>query len=163
MLCPAQVSPTSAYTGVLAAAEYRRIALWEHSHLLSVLGAASTAAGRCISADAPPRPSTCFRFLFLFTFCSSRVSCVCIRTPSSFPPQTPKSVRCFFVLFLGFVFSVRTNPLFRTTAVPGTYCSSTTHRRNTSIYCCRALLWWSALVSHLVLVTVHIRHVLQQQ
>ena len=62
VLCPAQISRTSAYTGALAAAEYRRIVVREHSHLLSVLGAASTAAGRCISAGAPPQPPTCFRF-----------------------------------------------------------------------------------------------------
>ena len=32
------------------------VALWEHSPIFSGLGAADTAAGRCISADAPTRP-----------------------------------------------------------------------------------------------------------
>ena len=36
-------------TGALAAAEYGRLAVWEHSPLFSGLGAASIAAGRCAS------------------------------------------------------------------------------------------------------------------
>ena len=51
-------------TGALAAAAYGRLAVWEHSPLFSGLGATSTAAGRCISAGAPPRPLTRFRFRF---------------------------------------------------------------------------------------------------
>ena len=38
-----------------------RLALWAHSTLFSGLGAASTAAGRYISAGSPPRPLTRFR------------------------------------------------------------------------------------------------------
>ena len=49
-------------TGTLAAAEHGRLAVWEHSPLFSGLGAASIAAGRCISAGAPSRPLTRFRF-----------------------------------------------------------------------------------------------------
>ena len=49
-------------TGALAAAEYGWLAVWGHYPLFSGLGAASTAAGQCISAGAPPRPLTCFRF-----------------------------------------------------------------------------------------------------
>ena len=45
-------------TGTLAAADNGRLAVWAHSPLFSGLGAASTAAGRCISAGAPPRPLT---------------------------------------------------------------------------------------------------------
>ena len=41
-------------TGAFAAAEYNRLAVWAHSPLFSGLGAAFTAAGRCISAGAPP-------------------------------------------------------------------------------------------------------------
>ena len=49
-------------TGALAAAEYYgRLAVWAHSPLFSGLGAASTAAGRYISAGSPPRPLTRFR------------------------------------------------------------------------------------------------------
>ena len=52
-------------TGALAAAaEYGRLAVWEYSPSISGLGAASTAAGRCISAGASPRPPTRFRFGF---------------------------------------------------------------------------------------------------
>jgi len=47
-------------TGALAAAEHGRLAVWAHSSpLFSGLGVASTAAGRCIGAGAPPRPLTC--------------------------------------------------------------------------------------------------------
>ena len=49
-------------TGALAAAEYGRLAVWGHSPLFSGLGAASTAAGQCVSAGAPPQPLTRFRF-----------------------------------------------------------------------------------------------------
>ena len=49
-------------TGALAAAEYGRLAVREYSPLLSGLGATSIAAGRCISAGAPSRPLTRFRF-----------------------------------------------------------------------------------------------------
>ena len=46
-----------------AAAEYGWLAVWAHSPLFSGLDAASTATGRCIiSAGAPPRPLTRFRF-----------------------------------------------------------------------------------------------------
>ena len=89
------------------------VAVWEHSPLLSGLGAASTTAARCISAGAPPRPFTCFRHRF-FSFRSSRVSCFCTPTPSSFPLKTPKAVLCFFcfvILFLGFVFLRSYEPL----------------------------------------------------
>ena len=48
--------------GALAAAEYGGLAVWEHSPLFSGLGAASIAADRCISAGAPSRPLTRFRF-----------------------------------------------------------------------------------------------------
>ena len=48
-------------TGALAAADYGRLAVWEHSPLFSGLGAASTTAGRCISAGAPARPLTRLR------------------------------------------------------------------------------------------------------
>ena len=51
-------------TGALAAAEYDWPAVWAHSPLFSGLGAASTATGWCISAGAPPRPLTRFRFRF---------------------------------------------------------------------------------------------------
>ena len=51
-------------TGALAAAEHGRLVVWAHSPLFSGLGAASIAAGRCISAGATPRPLTRFRFLF---------------------------------------------------------------------------------------------------
>ena len=78
-------------TGTLAAAEYGRLALWEHSPLFSGLSAASIAAGRCISAGAPSRPLYARSvFVFDFSVCLSRVSCVC--TPSSFSPKTLKSV-----------------------------------------------------------------------
>ena len=53
-------------TGVLAAAEYGWLAVWEHSPLVSWLGAASIAAGR--SAGGPSRPLTPFRFLFWLFF-----------------------------------------------------------------------------------------------
>ena len=49
-------------TGAIAAAEHGRLAVWVHPPLFSGLGAASTAAGWCISAGAPPRPLTRFRF-----------------------------------------------------------------------------------------------------
>ena len=49
-------------TDALAAAEYGRLAVWEHSPFLLGLGVASIAAGRCISAGAPSRPLTRFRF-----------------------------------------------------------------------------------------------------
>ena len=49
-------------TGALAAADYGRLAVWEHSPLFSGLGAASIAAGRCVSAGAPCRPLTRSRF-----------------------------------------------------------------------------------------------------
>ena len=49
-------------TGALAAAEYGPLAVWAHSPLFPGLGAASTSAGRCINAGAPPRPLTRFRF-----------------------------------------------------------------------------------------------------
>ena len=51
-------------TGAIAAAEYGRLVVWVHSPVFSGLGVASTAAGRCISAGAPPRPLTRFRFRF---------------------------------------------------------------------------------------------------
>ena len=41
-------------TAALAAAEYGRLAVWEHTPLFSGPGTASTAVGRCISAGAPP-------------------------------------------------------------------------------------------------------------
>ena len=41
-------------TPALAAAEYGRLAGWAQSPLFSGLGAASTAAERCISACGPP-------------------------------------------------------------------------------------------------------------
>ena len=44
------------------AAEYGRLAVWAHSPPFSGLGAASTAAGRCISAGAPSQPLARFRF-----------------------------------------------------------------------------------------------------
>ena len=78
--------------------------MWEHSPLFSGLGAASIAAGRCISAGAPSRPLTRVRFC---SFCLSRVSCVC--TPSSFSPKKLKSVR----LVLGFVFRFCCSPFGR--------------------------------------------------
>ena len=49
-------------TGALAAAEYGPLGVWEDSPLFAGLGAASIAAGRCISAGAPSRPLTRFRF-----------------------------------------------------------------------------------------------------
>ena len=49
-------------TGALAAAEYGRLAVWEHYPRFSGLGAASIAAGRCISAGVPSRPLTRFGF-----------------------------------------------------------------------------------------------------
>ena len=52
-------------TGALAAAEYGRLAVRAHSPRLSGLGTASTAAGQCISAGAPPQPLTRFPFLLL--------------------------------------------------------------------------------------------------
>ena len=50
------------HTDALAAAEYGWLAVWEHSALFSGLGAASIAAGRCISAGAPSRTLTRFHF-----------------------------------------------------------------------------------------------------
>ena len=41
-------------TRALAPAEYGRLAVWAQFPLFSGLGAASTAAGRCISAGGPP-------------------------------------------------------------------------------------------------------------
>ena len=80
-------------TGVLAAAEYDRLAVWAHSPLFSGLGAASTAAGRCISAGWCST-STADSFSFVMVaFGLSRVSCVC--TPPSFFPKTAESVHCF--------------------------------------------------------------------
>ena len=52
--------------GALAAAEYGRLVVWAHSPLFSGLGATSTAAGRCISAGAPPRPLTVSVFYLAF-------------------------------------------------------------------------------------------------
>ena len=77
-------------TGVLAAAEYGRLRsrVGTPSSSFRAGRAASTAAGRCISADAPPRPLT--RLRLLFSLCLSGVSCVC--APSSFSPKTLKSV-----------------------------------------------------------------------
>ena len=70
-------------TGALAAAEYSgRLAVWAHSPPFSGLGAASTSAGRCISAGAPPRPLT--RLILAFV-CHSYPPLE--RTPSSFPPK----------------------------------------------------------------------------
>ena len=54
--------------GALTAAEYGRLAIWEHAPLFSGLGAASIAAGRCISAGAPSRPLTLFHFRFQLLF-----------------------------------------------------------------------------------------------
>ena len=48
--------------GAIAAADYGLLAVWAHSSLFSGLGAASTTSGRYISAGAPPRPLTHFRF-----------------------------------------------------------------------------------------------------
>ena len=61
-LCPAQISRFR--IGALAAAEYGRLTVWAHSPVCWGLRAASTAAGRCIGAGAPPRPLTRFRFWF---------------------------------------------------------------------------------------------------
>ena len=80
-------------TGALAAVEYGQLAVWAHSRLLSGLGAASTATGRCISASSTV---DLFSFLIL-AFVLSLVSCV--YTLSSFPPKPPKSVRWFSLCF----------------------------------------------------------------
>ena len=57
-------------TGARGAAEYGRLAVWAHYPPFSVLGVATTAAGRCISAGAPPRPSTLLvSIFFLFVTC----------------------------------------------------------------------------------------------
>ena len=53
-------------TGAIAAAEYGRLVVWVHSPVFSGLGVASTAAGRCISAGAPPRPLTVSVFYLAF-------------------------------------------------------------------------------------------------
>jgi len=53
-----------------------------------------------------------FSFLIFGSFCSSHVSCVRTRTPSLFPPETPMAVRCFLVLFLGFVLLRLYEPFF---------------------------------------------------
>ena len=63
-------------TGALAAADYGRLAVREHSPLFSGRGAASIAAGRCSGAGARSRPL--IRFVFVFSFRLSRVSCVCL-------------------------------------------------------------------------------------
>ena len=55
-------------TGALAAAENGWLAVGEQSPLLSGLGAASIAAGRCISAGAPSTVDS-FSFLILDFVC----------------------------------------------------------------------------------------------
>ena len=55
-------------TDAPGAAEYGRLALWEHSLLFAGLGAAYTAAGQSISAGAPPQPFTRFGFRFSLLF-----------------------------------------------------------------------------------------------
>ena len=72
-------------TAALAAAEYGRLAVWVHSPPFSGLGAASIAAGRCISASSS--------FLILASVCHAYP--VFVRTPSSFFPKIAKSVRSF--------------------------------------------------------------------
>ena len=72
--------------------EYGRLAVWAHSPLFSGLGAASTAAGRCISAGVPPRPLTPDSFSFFFKAFVFHAFPAFVRTPSSIFTKTPKSV-----------------------------------------------------------------------
>ena len=93
----------SGYTGSLAAAEYGRLAVWEHSPLFWALSATSTAAGRCISTGAPPRPLTSFRFLLFVVFVRHAYPAFVLVLHPHFPPK-PRSDRYFLFSFLGFVF-----------------------------------------------------------
>ena len=85
-------------TGALAAAEYGRQAVWKHSRLFSGLGAATIAAGQCISAGAPPQPLNRFRFLILDFVCHAYPAFVL------HPRFSPKVLKKVCSLVLGFVF-----------------------------------------------------------
>ena len=92
-------------TGALAAAEYGRLAVWEHSPLFSGPGAASIAAGRCISAGDPSRALTRFRFLILAFVCHAYPAFVL------HPRFHQKNLRLFvgFSFFKKVLFSVWTS------------------------------------------------------
>ena len=107
-------------TGALVAAEYGRLAVWEHSPLFPGLGTASIAAGRCISAGAPSRPlifvlilafvchaypafvlyprfhqkplSLLVGFRFVFRFCSAFGRALTEKVKKT--PHTPRMTRC---------------------------------------------------------------------
>ena len=97
VLCPPQTSRFEITTFLQQQCMVGYVALWEHSPPFSRLGTASTAAGRCISAGAPPRLLIRLRLLFKLLFVA-RILRLYVCTPPSFPPKTPKCIGLGFVI-----------------------------------------------------------------